>query len=417
MADKVLFTLTPLTDKDIIRLSKGREVLNNKDLKLDVKSKIPEESGGLYDPAIFGQNKVCKCGATRLKAGDSVKVCPNCKTVVYPTADEWKNSFAFYRLSAPYIFPYKIQKFMSVLSNLGITPAPLGKPAPTWSGSLLRLWNSSFKAEPTDDRKEALLVKGDQFYKLTVSEVKPDTDYNIIGLIGLYELQAYKDRNGNQIDFSEYLNLCLPITSTAFRRYNLLELEKPILQLDDKTLEYKAIIEFNLLLSTYSAFVDSAVDRATMLYNLNMLIAKVTYDSDILQSGKFHTTRDNVRQRVKRSMRANIIPALDIDMNHIKLPRSLAYTALNGDIVTALIEQYGMDRYEAIKEYNSQTTRATKVFQDIVDASMVVTLRNPTLHKYNLVALHPILSDEPAIGIPIDICGIMNGDFDKLTVA
>ena len=401
MADEVLFTLTPLTDKDIIRLSKGREVLNNKDLKLDVKSKIPEESGGLYDPAIFGQSKVCKCGATRLKTGDPTKVCPNCKTVVYPTAEEWKNSFAFYRLNAPYIFPYKVSKFMKVLSDLGIIPMKLDKPTPTWSGALLRLWNSAYKIEPTDKKSEALLVKDDQFYKVTISEVAPDTDYNIIGLIGLYELQAYRTVDGKQIDFSNYLNLCLPITSTAFRRYNLLQLEKPILQLDDKTLEYKAIIEFNLLLSTYSAFVDSAVDRATMLFNLNMLIAKVTNDSDLLQSGKYHTTRDNVRQRVKRSMRANIIPALDIDMNHIKIPRSLAYTALNGDIVTALIERFGMDRYEAIREYNSQTTRATKVFQEIIDSSMVVTLRNPTLHKYNLVALHPILSDEPAIGIPI----------------
>lgn len=32
--------------------------------------------------------------------------------------------------------------------------------------------------------------------------------------------------------------------------------------------------------------------------------------------------------------------------------------------------------------------------------------------KYNLVAVHPILTDEPATGIPIDLCGIMNGDFD-----
>lgn len=415
MEDKTLFTLTPLTDKDIIKLAKGKEVLNNRDLKLNVGGKVPEESGGLYDPAIFGSPKQCKCGVTRLKTGDTIKVCPNCKTIVFPTTEEWQNNFAFYRLRNPYIFPYKVAKFMSVLASYGMEPIKVkGKHASSWAGQLLRIWDSAYKVEPTDEEDEAILVKDDQFYKLTVSEVDDYTPFNEIGLIGIYELQAYKlKKGGAQIDFSSYLNTCLPITSTAFRQYNLLKLEKPILQIDDKTLQYKAIIEFDLLFSMYSSsLIDNAIDRATMLYNINMLIGIITNSTDLLKPGKYHTVRENLRQRVKKSMRANIIPALDIDMNHIKLPRSLAYAALNGDIKTRLMEKYGLESYEANKEYNDQTQRALEVLEDIISTSMAIALRNPTLHKYNLVALHPVLTDDPAIGIPIDICGIMGGDFD-----
>ena len=411
------FTLTPLTDKDIINLAKGKEVLNNKDLSLNFEQDTPER-GGLYDPAIFGMAKRCFCSVTRLKTGDPPKVCPSCKTLVFSSSDEWKNNLAFYRLSVPFIFPYKIQKFKKLLNEMGIycvyKPDLASK---QWYDDLYSFWNTSFKVTKTKNRDDAFLVKDDQFYKLTVAEVDIATETSIIGLSGLYELQAYKLVDGRTIDFSQYLNTCLPITSTYFRRYNVLHVPKPKLSVDEATLNYKAIIELNMLLSRYTDFIDTSIDYATMLYNLNMLISKITYDVNILRGGKFHTTRDNLRQRVNRSFRANIIPALDIDMNHIKVPESLAYTALNEDVIHKLMDEEKMDRFEAVSAYKQKSVEAMKAFHELVDMSMVVFLRQPILHKYGMVALHPIISDKTAIEIPIDLCVPLNADFDKISVA
>jgi len=248
--------------------------------------------------------------------------------------------------------------------------------------ALMRLWGSAFSVEAADSEEEALLVKDGQFYKLIVDEVTENTPYNDIGLLGLYELQAYKLKNGMDIDFSQYLNTCLPITSTAFRKYEIMRLENAVLSLDKKTILYKAIIEMDILMPEYFRnYLDSSIDKATVMYNLNMLISYATNNTDLLKSGKEHTLRDNLRQRVKRSGRTNIIPALDIDMNHVKIPRSIAYTALNNDIVKWLVDREGYDEYEALKEYRANSPKAVKAMESIVEDCMVVIWRNPTLHK------------------------------------
>ena len=415
-SEDTLFTLTPMTDSDIMRLSKGKEVLNNRDYNLKTLDRhaVP---GGLFDPTIFGKYKRCVCGTTVLQKGQETKACPYCKTIVFSTQEELRNNFAFYRLKVPVIFPYKVTKFWSVLSELGLKPIkPIDGSVSTgqWEGKLVLMWNTEYNLIEVSTKEAAQLVKDNLFYKLDIKEVSTYTPYNNIGLIGLYNLQAYRLIDGRALDFSEYLNMLIPITSTYFRRSLITNYTgEPLVQLDNKSIWYSAIIEYNKVMSTYLAsYVDSSIDTATIMCNLNLLIDKTMQSTEFLEGGKYHTLRDNIRQTVRRSARANIIPALDLDMNHVRIPRSLAYKALDGDVMHNLQVNEGMDSMEAERAYNNQTSEALKEFKDLVDASMVVLLRNPTLHKYNLVALHPLLTEDPAIGIPIDICGMMNADFD-----
>ena len=111
-----------MTDDDIIAQAKGKEVLNEGNYFLRAKEPKPI-AGGLYDPAIFGRIGRCECGLTRLPRGtNEVKTCPNCKTIVFANPEDYMRNMAYYRLSIPIIFPYKVDKFWNELHALRLPP-------------------------------------------------------------------------------------------------------------------------------------------------------------------------------------------------------------------------------------------------------------------------------------------------------
>ena len=197
MKDNVMFTLHTMTDKDIISQADGKEVLNASDFNL--KGKDPDGraiSGGLFDPAIFGMYKVCKCGFTRSKDTESPPIrCPHCKTLVFSNQEEYERNSAYFRLTIPVIFPYKIEKFWGILKRYGLEglkPERVKGNTGTWQAKLLLLWNTAYHIEPTTDIKDQLLEDGQgNKFKVIRSEVEETTPYSEIGLIGLYNLQSY----------------------------------------------------------------------------------------------------------------------------------------------------------------------------------------------------------------------------------
>lgn len=384
MGNDVMFTLNTMTDADIIAQAGGKEVLNAKDYNLKGKDADGRPiSGGLFDPAIFGKVKVCTCGFTRSKDSTSPpKVCPHCKTVVFSNGEEWRRNSAFFRLTIPVIFPYKVEKFWGVLKKDGLEPVKpqnLQGTTGTWQSKLILLWNTAYHVEKTDEVKDQLLKDSSgEKYKLVKTEVDDYTPYQEIGLIGLYNLQSYELIGGGPIDFSQYLNTVIPITSTYFRNEAPMKRNgQSTLELGPRTIMYRSIITYATQMSTMiSGFASSSIDMATIYHNLNILVANMMNTSELLGGGKYHTVRDNMRTRVTRSGRANISPALDIDMDHVKIPRSLAYEALNGDVINKLAEI--MDYSEAKEEVRRHTPRAEEAFRELVDQSMVILLRNPT---------------------------------------
>ena len=415
--EKYLYTLSPMTDDDIIAQAKGKEVLNEGNYFLRAKEPKPI-AGGLYDPAIFGRIGRCECGLTRLPRGtNEVKTCPNCKTIVFANPEDYMRNMAYYRLSIPIIFPYKVDKFWNELHALRLPPyrptyqTSEGKDkkysSSQWYQKLILLWNTAWEIVPKDDRLLSITTPEGEEKSLRISEVVHDTPRECIGLVGLFNLQGCTYR-GQVLDFKKYLNTCFPIISVHFRPSSF---QRGVLQYDKRTIMYSAIIQLSKNINYFAVnFLEDSVDIATMMHNLNMLICIDTNESELLKTGKYHTIRDNTRQRVKRSGRANIFPALDLDMNHVYIPRSLAYKCLDGDIIKSLGETYGQT--DARKMYETQDPKAIEVFKELIDKSMVILLRQPVLHKFSIVALHPVLTDEPGIGIPIEICEPLNADFD-----
>ncbi len=98
-------------------------------------------------------------------------------------------------------------------------------------------------------------------------------------------------------------------------------------------------------------------------------------------------------------------------MNQIKVPKALAYHALDEQIKNSLMEDYGYTASEALKELEGDTELANKVFRDILKNKTVCGVwRNPTLYKNSVAFMYPEAWDEPSIGIPIQLCSPLNAD-------
>ena len=274
MANNVMFELQTMTDEDILRECGGKEVYNigDYDLTGDPKS----VSGGLFDPAIFGKYKRCVCGFTKSKDSTSPpQVCPHCKTIVFSNQEDYERNSACFRLSSPVIYPYKVEKFWAELSKMNLKPPkPQGfvGSTGTWNAKLILLWNTAYILEPTTDDSKARVTnsKGDKF-ELKIEEVDDYTDSRFIGLVGLYNLQDYLV-DGVKPDFSQYLNLYIPITSTYFRPIHLGRRGgRNIAELDSKTIMYRSIIEFSKKSTTLRiSHLSSSIDYATLAHNLNI---------------------------------------------------------------------------------------------------------------------------------------------------
>ena len=374
------FELLPMTDEDIVRKADHKQVLNYGDYNLHGNPKPIK--GGLFDPSIFGSvnRRVCSCGFTKVRDTESPpKRCPNCKDLVFSRIEDYENNSAYYQLSIPVVFPYRAETFFATLKRNGINPVKPQELRSTagWSTKLLIIWDNYFKPVKTEDNDCFMTDSTGEKYNLEIGEVDDFTERQYIGLIGLYNLKSYNLKN--PIEFDKFINRNIPITSTYFRRSALGRRGgRTILDLDRQTILYTAIIRYDSEMRTkvLPNLIGSSIDQATAYYNLNLLVAKMMNSISLLQGGKFHLTRNQLRTRVKRSMRANITPALDLNMDQVYVPRAMAYEALNGDIRARLSEM--MSPAEAREEYVQHTPRAEGIFREIVDESMVLLLRNPT---------------------------------------
>ena len=102
----------------------------------------------------------------------------------------------------------------------------------------------------------------------------------------------------------------------------------------------------------------------------------------------------------------------NIDSDHIGIPKEMATKIFQPFIVQELV---GMG-YTPL-DAKEQIEKGTKVFQqarqNVADKRLVIANRAPTLHKYNMSAFKPILTDKKSIDVSGNvISGLFGGDFD-----
>ncbi|TLD40176.1 MAG: DNA-directed RNA polymerase beta' subunit [Candidatus Jettenia ecosi] len=137
-------------------------------------------------------------------------------------------------------------------------------------------------------------------------------------------------------------------------------------------------------------------------------------------SGKYGLFRQvMLGKRVNASGRAVIVPSPSLSINQMELPYEIAVTLFEPWLENQLVKDYTIPPSQAGKwiKQRMQAEYRKKVkesIQKFVDGNNLVVLLNrpPTLHKYNLMAFTPLISDNAAIGIHPLVCAGYNADFD-----
>ncbi|MGC9140174.1 DNA-directed RNA polymerase subunit beta [Athalassotoga sp.] len=207
----------------------------------------------------------------------------------------------------------------------------------------------------------------------------------------------------------------------------------PIIQLFAKTNltqwreYYKYLNSFNTLLKAYHGFTIEPLKEDGKLFVQKSDTSKYVENEEILdmikdrkgrihKEAKFLISKDGfprtamLGRRIHYSGRATIVPATDIDVDHVYLPVDFALEWLNL-------------KFEDKRSVLEGDMEKRRKFADIaniyckLNETMVLLNRQPSLHLHSIQAFYPIFWENYAIGLPIMVCEGFGADFDGDTMA
>lgn len=118
-----------------------------------------------------------------------------------------------------------------------------------------------------------------------------------------------------------------------------------------------------------------------------------------------------MKRRQDFSARSIIIPEPRMGLDELGLPEQIAWTMYQPFIERELIRQ-GFSPPDAIDEVRKKTVTAEKAMNRVVDERPVLFKRDPSLHKFNVMAFKPRLVKGKAIEIHPLVTGGYGADFD-----
>ena len=114
---------------------------------------------------------------------------------------------------------------------------------------------------------------------------------------------------------------------------------------------------------------------------------------------------------VDMSGRGVIAPNPDMDMDTCGIPENLAWDSYK-IFVARKLRQHGRSGMQALDEIKNKTKAARDALQEVMSERPVLINRAPTLHKFNMMAVHPVLIPGDHIELSPFVCRGMNADFD-----
>lgn len=430
-------------------------------------SGLHESYGGLYDPMIFGYSEHCRCPKSRQTIATTTNVrCPGCNKIVY-TADNYAKNFALYDLSAPYVSFFKAPALYEQLNKIfGYSVKFKEK-----SSQLEQLWSLYFcidtkPFEPIryfgprgeEQSSEPIVMvdsKGVKYWVAMVElpgensddipkvdQIGQPIDINNMGLFGIKKISTYRFLDGtiNNI-MGDLVSQELIITSPATRMLGRVPKSEnsmgfPQLSVPKETANYLGIMNYNKQVEKYLIMKQlSITDKATYCWFLNLMINAHFRSSEFLASSKQSTTRKALDTRIKASIRALIVPSLDLPMDTLGVPITYLYDMAQVEIVDA-IENYLTENsdnpneiLDATEIYKKKTPLAMEIFRNLFETrideetgeeivpAMCTLVRNPTLHVHNFLSFKIKLVDDTAFHLPIAVDEGYNADHDGDTVA
>lgn len=129
--------------------------------------------------------------------------------------------------------------------------------------------------------------------------------------------------------------------------------------------------------------------------------------------GKMGRIRGNLLgKRVDFSARSVISSDPALAMNELRLPFDVAYELFKPFILSKLISVYGMPFREALRQYRKKSALAKTWTKEVVKDRVVLMNRNPSLHRYSVMAFKVLLHRGKHIGVPPIVCAPFGADFD-----
>lgn len=132
------------------------------------------------------------------------------------------------------------------------------------------------------------------------------------------------------------------------------------------------------------------------------------------KSGMFQ--RRMIGGSVDLSARAAVTPNPALKLNQVGLPQSVAWELYEPFIIRYLV-RHGTTAVEAAKAVVDKRSDAEKALLEVMKERPVLINRAPTMHKWGMVAVNPVLIKGHTIQVSPAICSPMGMDFDGDTAS
>jgi DNA-directed RNA polymerase subunit beta' len=113
--------------------------------------------------------------------------------------------------------------------------------------------------------------------------------------------------------------------------------------------------------------------------------------------------------------RSVIVADPTMDMDHIGIPLEKAWSVYQPYIIRRLVRS-GMPGMHAAKQVVDRQPRALEALQAEIKERPVLVNRAPTLHRYGMMAFHPVLTKGSPIRVSPIVTGGFGADFDGDTM-
>jgi DNA-directed RNA polymerase beta' subunit len=213
----------------------------------------------------------------------------------------------------------------------------------------------------------------------------------------------------------------VPMEDGTIRHSDITELYKKLILVNNKLKDkevnkYMPEVEQKLREETFDILKASLGVGTMPTYDGNRKLKGLlqTIAGDSPKMGFF---QDKImKRRQELSMRSTIIPAQDMGIDEVGIPKDAAMELYKPFVIRELVYR-GKDLLEAKKEIKEKTPIALKALDRVITERPVLLKRDPVLHKYNVQAFMPKLIEGSAIQLHGLNCGAFNSDFDGDTMA
>lgn len=408
MASKTNPRIQMLTD-EIINLYAGENKLTTwLDFEDNKKDKLITIPGGVLDSEIFGScfSNQCNCGMLHGVIG---KTCRNCGSEILDEITAWTR-FAKIELPVYYCTNIRKKNFTSFMLN-----------------------NFHFKPEVSEETlainrasKNSFIWDYCQFRWDPENEVIVYTDiiedYTKCSYEGLLEIMI--EHFPDKLDqYKSYINtniLVLPIIARA--PHYIYEDGKRVLQNSEITAIYRTILyavyrNYPKAMEASKTQQDIALYRATLREFIAYQMESVSH---LLLPSKANFARQMQSHRLSNSGRCTIIPAPDLPVDEVYIPRHLMYECCEKEFIDFIQKETGVSYEVARVRYltEAMSDEIQELFDRFVNEAnngkgkYVIINRNPSLYELSMMACKVRLTNNYTIGLPLLLCSPFGGDYD-----